>query len=545
MELKTNVLYYGDNLDILRKYIPDESIDLIYLDPPFNSQADYNVLFREATGEPSEAQIRAFSDTWHWDLTAQRTYEDIVANGPPQVAKMIAALREFVRGNDVMAYLVMMTARLLELRRVLKHTGSIYLHCDPKASHYLKIVMDTIFGKQNLVNEIVWKRSDAHSDVGQGARHLGRLHDVVLFYSKSSDRTFNPIFSALPQSTVDNWYRYVEPETGRRYNKADLSGPWGAAKGNPYYEWNGHLRYWRVSRERMQQLHDAGRLAYSKSGIPYLKRYLDESKGVTLQDWWDDIPMVRGIRKGERLGYQTQKPLALLERIIQVSSNEGDVVLDPFCGCGTAVVAAHKLNRRWIGIDITHLAITVMKKRLADSFGLQAGRDYEVIGEPKDLAGARALAEQDRYQFQWWALSLVNAKPVGDDRKKGADRGIDGVIGFVEVGGKAKRVVVQVKSGHVNAAHIRDLKGTMEREKAEMGLFITLEPPTEPMRREAVSAGFYHSELWGQDYPRIQICTIEELLAGKQPSLPRWASPGFAKAPKIAKQEGVQGGLLP
>ncbi|MGQ9573040.1 MAG: restriction endonuclease, partial [Dehalococcoidia bacterium] len=215
--------------------------------------------------------------------------------------------------------------------------------------------------------------------------------------------------------------------------------------------------------------------------------------------------------------------------------------LDPFCGCGTAVVAAHKLNRRWIGIDITHLAITVMKERLRDSF---PGVEFEVVGEPADVASARALAEQDRYQFQWWALSLVNAKPVGDDKKKGADRGIDGLIGFVEAGGKGKRVVVQVKSGHVNAGHIRDLKGTMEREKAELGLFITLEEPTQPMKTEAVSAGFYHSELWDEDYPRIQICTIEELLAGKQPKLPRWASPGFPKAPKIARKEGEQAEML-
>jgi site-specific DNA-methyltransferase (adenine-specific) len=242
------------------------------------------------------------------------------------------------------------------------------------------------------------------------------------------------------------------------------------------------------------------------------------------------------------LSYPTQKPEELIERLIRASSRPGDVVLDPFCGCGTAVVAAHKLGRRWIGIDITHLAVALMKHRLKGSFGLE---DVEVIGEPRDLAGARALAEQDRYQFQWWALSLIQAKPVGDDRKRGADRGIDGVVNFVESGGRAERILVSVKSGHVAAAHIRDLKGVLDREKAAMGVFITLEPPTKPMMEEAASAGFYHSELWNENYPRIQICTIEELLAGKQPSLPRWASPGFAQAPKIAKQEGVQGGLLP
>lgn len=542
MELKTNVLYYGDNLDILRKHIPDESIDLVYLDPPFNSQAGYNVLFRETSGEPSAAQIKAFSDTWHWDEAAQRTFEGIISSAPDQVARMIGALREFIGPNDVMAYLVMMTARLLELRRVLNSTGSIYLHCDPTASHYLKVVMDTIFGKRNFVNEVVWKRTTAHSDTKQGAKHLGRSHDTVLAYAKTDHYNWNQKYTAYDEHYLQSKYRFVDAESGRRYRLGDLTGPRGAAKGNPKYEFLGVERYWRYSRERMEQLFREGRIVQTKPGaVPQYKRYLDEMLGQPVQDIWTDIWPINPMAK-ERLGYETQKPLALLERVIEMGSNEGDLVLDPFCGCGTAVVAAHKLNRRWIGIDITYLAITVMKERLQDSF---PGIPIEVVGEPVDLAGARALADQDRYQFQWWALGLVNAKPVGDDRKKGADRGIDGVIGFVEAGGKAKRIVVQVKSGHVNAAHIRDLKGTMEREKAEMGLFITLEPPTEPMRTEAVSAGFYHSELWDEDYPRIQICTIEDLLAGKQPALPRWASPGFAQAPKIAKQEGVQGGLLP
>jgi len=540
VELKTNVLYYGDNLDILRKYIPDESIDLVYLDPPFNSQADYNVLFRETTGEPSEAQIRAFSDTWHWDLTAQRTYEDIVANGPPQVARMISALRDFVGRNDVMAYLAMMTARLIELRRVMKSSGSVYLHCDTTAGHYLKIVMDTIFGPQNFRNEITWKRTSAHND----PKRYGRIHDLLLFYGKTDRYVFNPVYSSYDAAYLRSEFR--QDEQGRWYKCEDLTAPrHGPGRA---YEWRGRRpsssREWRLGLQEMERLFAEGRIKVDKDGRPLLRGhivYLDEKRGMPAQDIWTDVLRVGNTAK-ERLGFPTQKPLALLERIIQASSNEGDVVLDPFCGCGTAVVAAHKLNRRWIGIDITYLAITVMKERLQDSF---PGIDFEVVGEPVDLAGARALAAQDRYQFQWWALGLVNAKPVGDDRRKGADRGIDGSIGFMEAGGRARRIVVQVKSGHVNAAHIRDLKGTMEREKAEMGLFITLEPPTPPMQTEAVSAGFYHSELWNEDYPRVQICTIEDLLAGKQPSLPRWASPGFAKAEKISRPEGTQGELLP
>lgn len=411
-----NTLFYGDNLPILREHLPDESVDLVYLDPPFNSQRAYNVSLKDESGGEAHAQIAAFADTWNWDESASFTYQDLVENAPTNVARMISAMRDFIGPNALMAYLVMMTARLIELRRVLKPTGSLYLHCDPAASHYLKIVMDTIFGVQNFVNEIVWKRSDAHNDSKQGAKHYGRIHDVLLFYAKSEQSRFKAIYRSLPQSTVDNWYKNIEPETGRRFNKADVTGPGGAAKGNPFYEWKGVSRYWRYSKENMEKLDSEGKLVYSKSGMPYEKRYLDESKGVAVQDWWDDIQMLRGITdNGERLGYPTQKPLALLERIIEASSNEGDVILDPFCGCGTAVVAAQKLNRKWIGIDITHLSIALMKYRLLDSFEMKAGKDYQVLGEPEDLASAKQLAQDDRYQFQFWALSLIDAKPLGGE----------------------------------------------------------------------------------------------------------------------------------
>jgi site-specific DNA-methyltransferase (adenine-specific) len=526
-----NTLFYGDNLDILRDrdYFPNASVDLIYLDPPFNSARSYNVLFKDESGRDSDAQITAFDDTWHWGEGAERTWADLVENGPERVSAAIDALRRMIGANQMMAYLVMMTARLIELHRVLKPTGSLYLHCDPTASHYLKIVLDTIFGPENFVNEITWKRSDAHSDSKQGAKHFGRVHDILLFYVRSKDNVFNSLYRPLPQSTVDNWYRYIEPETGRRYNKADLTGPGGASKGNPLYEWKGITRYWRYRKERMEQLEAEGRIVYSKSGMPYEKRYLDNSKGVAVQDWWDDISMLRGISDtGERLGYPTQKPLALLERIIQASSNPGDVVLDPFCGCGTAIAAAEKLGRRWLGIDITHLSIALMKYRLADMFDLKEKDDYRVIGEPADLAGARALAAKDggdRYQFQWWALSLVRAKPLGGDGgrqgKKGSDKGIDGIITFTEGGtGRAQRVLVQVKSGGVKSGDIRDLRGAVDRENAAMGLFVTLEKPSKDMLTEATTAGFYKSPGWHMDYPKIQILTIEDLLAGKGPLIP-------------------------
>jgi hypothetical protein len=287
----------------------------------------------------------------------------------------------------------------------------------------------------------------------------------------------------------------------------------------------------------MQQLYEQGRIIQSKQGsVPSYKRYLDEMPGVPLQDIWDDIFPVAA-QANERLGYQTQKPQSLLERIIKYSTNEGDIVLDPFCGCGTAVVAAQKLNRKWIGIDVTHLAINLMRNRLKDSF---PGIKFEVIGEPKDLASARALAMHDRYQFQWWALGLIGARPLGE-QKKGADKGIDGVIHFIDgVGGKAKRVVVQVKSGHVGSNVVQQLKGTITNDA--IGVLITLEPPTEPMKVEAISSGYYHSPIYEKDYPKIQILTVEELFQGKRIDMPpqTQTSITYAKAPKVGKKQGEQ-----
>ncbi len=534
-ELNTNVLYYGDNLEILRKHIPDNSIDLIYLDPPFNSKKDYNILFKENGGVESEAQIKAFTDTWEWGPTAQNTYHEIVTQGPLKVGKLIGVLHDAIGGNDVMAYLVMMTARLIELHRVLKPTGSLYLHCDPTASHYLKLVLDQIFRPANFRNEIVWRRYGTHSDVGQGSRHFGRVHDTIMFYAKTDKPNWSQVFTPLNPEYVTSTYRYVDPETGRRFRISPLTAPGGAEKGNPVYEWKGHTRAWRYSKETMEQLHKEGRLYYSRTGYVGKKLYLDESLGTPVQDVWDDVGSLAGAHK-ERLGYETQKPLSLLERIIKASSNEGDIVLDPFCGCGTAIVAAQKLSRRWIGIDITHLAIALMRNRLKDSFDIEV----EVIGEPVDLSGAKALAHQDRYQFQWWALSLIKARPLGE-KKKGADKGIDGIIHFIdEVSGKPNRVLVQVKSGHVGVNAVRELKAVAANDA--IGVFITLEPPTTPMTTEALDAGYYHSPIWDKDYPKIQVLTIEELLQGKTVDMPpqTQTSVTFAKAPRVSKKEGKQ-----
>ena len=540
-----NTLYYGDNLQVLRDHVPAESVGLVYLDPPFNSNASYNVLFRERTGEESPAQIKAFTDTWEWTQETERTFElDIIQNPavPSAVKDMISAFRQFIGRNAMMAYLVMMAPRLVELHRVLKPTGSLYLHCDPTASHYLKLLLDAVFGQGNFRNELVWKRTSAHSDVSQGARHMGRIHDTILRYSKGAAPKWNTVYVPYDAGYVDSAYRYTE-ESGRRYQTQPLH----AAKpgGDTRYEWKGQLpptgRYWAYSKENMEQLEAENRIAYSRTGTPRYKIYLDESPGKPLQDIWDDIPPVH-VKPKERLGYPTQKPEALLERIIQASSNEGDVVLDPFCGCGTAVAAAHKLGRQWLGIDVTHLAVALMKNRLKTAFDLDPGRDYEVVGEPQDAGSARALWEQDPYQFQFWAVSLLEAQPQSE-QKRGADRGIDGLLYFIDGQRRTShKIVVQVKGGRVSSPQVRDLKGVVEREQAAMGLFISLEDPTRDMRAEAASGGLYHSDVWQRDFPKIQLRTIGEMLAGQGFELPPRPA-AYQPAQRVRRPQGRQAGL--
>lgn len=548
-----NKLYFGDNLDIMRQQIADESVDLIYLDPPFNSKATYNVLFAEKNGTQSAAQIAAFEDTWHWDMNTEATYHQIVTDSPRKVADLVQALRTALGQNDMMAYLVMMAIRLVEMYRVLKSTGSLYLHCDPTASHYLKIVLDTVFGPERFLNEICWKRTTAHADARQGSRHFGRIHDVILRYVKTDDFTWNQQYTPYDKDYLDTYYKYVD-ENGRRYWRDNLT----AAKpgGDTRYEWKGRLpppnRYWAFSKANMERLEAEGRIVYSSTGVPMYKRYLDEMPGKPVQDMWDDIRGLGGLgsKKEERLGYPTQKPETLLERTILCSSNEGDLVLDPFCGCGTTITVAERLNRRWIGIDVTHLAITLMKHRLEDTFG-DTLSPYEVVGDPKDLESAKALAlesqHEGRYQFEWWALGKVAARPA-QEKKKGADTGIDGIINFFDDNsGEAKKIVVQVKSGHVTRNQIGDLKGVMQRENASIGAFITLEQPTRPMIEEAAATGFYEPQHFpGLRYPRLQILTIEELLGGKGIEYPRLAPEAtFKRAERKKKRgEGEQSQLL-
>ncbi len=514
--MPTNQLYYGDNLDILRNYIPDESVDLIYIDPPFNSNQAYNVIFSEADGSSSQAQIQAFEDTWRWGETTEQAYHELIGTAPSLLVETIKSFRGFLTETNLMAYLVMMALRLVELHRVLKPTGSFYLHCDPTASHYLKIILDQIFGVENFQNEIVWERTNAHN---MKARYYSKIHDLLLFYSKSDSYTWNKQYIEYSDAQLS---RYKTDENGRLYTGRDLTMSTIMESRN--FEWRGTRppthRSWGASLAQLEEWYAAGRILLKKDGTPRLdglKVYLDELPGKQVPSIWNDIPRIGNTSK-ERLGYPTQKPLALLERVIKTSSNESDVVLDAFAGCGTTIEAAATLNRQWIGVDITHLAIALLKYRLADAFGDDV--KYEIIGEPKDAAGATALAAQDRYQFQWWALSLIRARPY-QGKKKGADEGVDGLIYYQDVDPDkpkkmlTQKIVVQVKSGKVSVKDIRELKSVVEAQAAVIGVFITLNRPTQPMVKEAAAAGrFQWLHVSHTTYPKIQIRTIDELLAG-------------------------------
>lgn len=515
LDINQNHLIYGDNLLVLRQYIPDQSVDLIYLDPPFNSNQSYNVLFREQDGSRAAAQLKAFEDTWIWDTSASAAYHEVVEAGGT-VSEVMQAFRAFLGDSNLLAYLSMMAPRLKELRRVLKPTGSIYLHCDPTAAHYLKLLMDAVFGPRNYRSQITWKRSHAHSDAKQGRKAYGNVSDLLLYYTSGGTYTFHTQYVPYSQEYVNKYFRYQDPD-GRRYWLCDLTGPGGAAKGNPFYEVMGVSRHWRYSKKRMAELIAQGRVIQTKPGnVPQYKRYLDETKGVPLQNIWTDIPPIN-MMAAERLGYPTQKPESLLERIILVSSDEGDIILDPFCGCGTAVAAAQRLNRRWIGIDITYLAITLIKHRLKTTYGDQA--KFQRVREPVCLPDAEALAKDDPYQFQWWVLGLVDACPV--EQKKGADRGIDGRLFFhVEKLKKTQQVIFSVKAGHTGPTHVRDLLGVVEREKAAIGVLISMQEPTAPMRKEAASAGYYAAPWGDRKHPRIQLLTVKDLLGGKTIDMP-------------------------
>ncbi len=462
-------LFYGDNLDVLRQHVADASVDLVYLDPPFQSGKDYNVLFESRTGGPQEerAQAEAFKDTWAWGDEAEAAYLEMEGAGGP-VAKTIRALRSMLGESDLMAYLSMMAPRLVELRRVLKRTGSLYLHCDPTASHYLKVLLDGIFGPTCFRNEVIWR----YRRWPTKARRFQRMHDVLLFYTASpgAEHAFETLYGyeKLADSTLKTF--------GTKKQHADFS--------------SGHRK------PGIEETETQG---------PPLSDFWDiedvEVHGLPMSDAWE-VGVIAAIGK-ERTGYPTQKPEALLERVVRASSKPGDVVLDPFCGCGTAIAVAERLGRNWIGVDITHLAINIIRERMKPA-------SFEVRGEPVDVDGAHQLATDDPYQFQWWILGRVGARPA--DRKRGADSGIDGELLFrtIPTGPPNQRIIISVESGKLSPAHVRELRGVVSRESAAMGVLLTLHEPTQAMVVEAAKAGFYESHL-GR-HPRIQILTAEQVL---------------------------------
>ena len=572
-----NLLYYGDNREVLRLHVADESVDLVYLDPPFNSDATYNVLFVERDGTQAAAQIKAFEDTWRWDQGSALAYQEVVESGG-NVSRVMQAFRTFLGENDMLAYLSMMAPRLVELRRVLKPTGSLYLHCDPTASHYLKILLDAVLGPVNFRNEIIWRRTGAHG----AQRSFGPIHDTILFYSKTPNYFFRIVKGPYMKGHVDR--RYTKDDDGRmKFTSGGnvLTGP-GATQGESGQPWQGFdpskkNRHWAVpgflSRQMPPEFMTFGVLKkldvlYEKELVEIKKdaawptpvRFLNEAEGHPLQDIWAYQPYTEGTVYGakygidedvkwlgptdpERLSYQTQKPLGLLGRIIRSSCPDDGLVLDPFCGCGTTVTTAQELRLRWIGIDVTNLAITLIRHRLRDTYGDDIEQTYEVIGEPVSVPDAEALAAADPYQFQWWALGLVGARPA--EAKKGADQGIDGRIYFHDGDtAKTKQIVLSVKAGKLHAPYVRDLRGVVEREQAALGVLLTLNAPTKAMRTEAAAAGFYASP-WGQ-HPRVQILTVGELLAGKKLDAPppRQTSLTYKRAPKALKKAGKQAGMF-
>ncbi len=515
-----NQLFYGDNLEVLRKHIKDESVDLCYIDPPFNSKRNYNQIYNNI-GKEDQAQAQAFIDTWTWDDFANRGLAEILENYhgkfTSQSIDLIAGLTKVLGKGSLLAYLVSMTLRISEIYRVLKPTGSFYLHCDPTASHYLKLIIDAIFCSQggDFQNELIWKRTNAHNDATQGLKRFGRNHDVIFFYTKTTNFIWNTNYAAYDEEYIRKNYNNLEEGTGRRYKTSDLT----AAKpgGDTSYEWKGVFpskgRYWAYSKTNMERFESENRIVYTRNGMPRLKHYLDEMPGVSIQDTWIDIIPAPA---GERLGYPTQKPKALLERIINTSSNEGDIILDAYCGCGTTVAVAQRLKREWIGIDITYQSISLILKRLEDSFGKGVLDQIKLNGIPKDMESAIALAnkkdDRTRKEFEKWAVLTYSNNRAIINQKKGADKGIDGIAYFQGENDDPEKIILQVKSGKVRSGDIRDLQGTVTLEEAALGIFITLEEPTKDMIKTAKAAGIYQNKFMSQSCDRIQIVTIREIL---------------------------------
>jgi DNA modification methylase len=520
-----NQLFYGDNLEVLRRHIKDESVDLCYIDPPFNSKRNYNQIYNNI-GKEDQAQAQAFIDTWTWDDIANQGLAEIQENYlghfTSQSIDLISGLAKVLGKGSLLAYLVSMTLRIAEIYRVLKPTGSFYLHCDQSASHYLKIIIDAIFCSQSgdFKDEIIWKRKTGRGETNHKSNKFGISTDTILFYTKSNNNFFNAQFN----SNADGYSEYMEKsfkhvdENGRRYQADNLASP--SPRPNLMYEYKGYkppAMGWAISKEKMEEWDRNGLLHFpkDKDGRIRRKRFLDELKGRPIQNLWDDIQPISS-QAAERLGYPTQKPEALLERILKASSNEGDVVLDAYCGCGTTVAVSQRLNRQWIGIDITYQSISLILKRLEDSFGKGVLDNITLNGIPKDMKSAEALAnksdDRTRKEFEKWAVLTYSNNRATINQKKGADKGIDGIAYFRSEKDDPEKIILQVKSGKVKSGDIRDLQGTMTRESAVLGVFITLQKPTKDMLKEAKEAGIYQSQYMSAPVDKIRIVTVQEII---------------------------------
>ena len=518
--MDTNALFYGDNLEWLQKktYFPDESVDLIYLDPPFNSNTDYNIIFNEKEGDKSQAQLRAFDDTWKWEKeSAHEALLELIVSAPT-ISEFIRWLsrQSDAKCTSMAAYLSMMAVRLIELHRVLKPTGSIYLHCDSTAGHYLKILMDMIFGSDRFINEIIWQKIRTTKAQTRG---FGNVNDSIYMYSKTDQFLFYTQYKDFDPKYIKSHYK--QDAAGKLFRTVSLlqHGDGSAKTFGDVTLTPPKDRHWIWSQERIDKAISDGLIRFTSTGRPEKIQYLDDIEGDIVDNIWVDISPLNAQAK-ERLGYPTQKPEALLERIINASSKEGDIILDPFCGCGTAIVVANKLNRRWIGIDVTYLAIDLIEKRLIKDFDIEIKKTYKVHGNPFDTASAQALFDKDnmdKHAFELWALSLVDA------RSRIKDKGVDGIIGFIDDNGEPRRIVVQVKGGaNLTPTIIRDLDGTVKNEGAAMGLLISLHTPTKGIYEYANHAGDYISTQRDKPFQMLQVRTIDELLHDNTFDLPMW-----------------------